>query len=526
MTAMISGDETTTPQPGGSNALASRITLDELLRHIAARRPDALALADAPNRESFTDGAPRRLTYGKADRMVSAIAGRLCRMGLPTDTIVGIQLPNTVEYILTILGVLRAGMIAAPLPLLWRRADAVAALARIGAKALITCSRVGNFDHGRFATRIAADVFAIRYVCGFGENLADGLVPMDDLFTIERLDPITLLDREGSAAARLAVINFEISDHGPVAVARRHLELLAGGMGVLLESRFAERAQIVSTIAPSCFAGLALTLVPWLLTGGTLHLHHGFDDAALARQYRNCSAIILPAPIVFPLAEAGLFAPDNAATVLAAWYCPDRLASSALWRQRDGALIDFAIFGEAGFVAGRRGEDGRPLPLPLGPVVFPREGAAATSLAELGVTALNTLAIRGPMVPHHHFPPRIERSDQPHFAIGRDGYVDTGFACRIDPVRQSVVVTGPPAGFVNVGGYRFALRQILEMVARIDVNATLTALPDALLGQRFVGTASDCGAMQVALGAHGVNPLISAAFSEAGARDLRQAAAG
>ena len=38
-------------------------------------------------------------------------------MALPTDSIVGIQLPNIVENILAILGVLRAGMIAAPLPL-------------------------------------------------------------------------------------------------------------------------------------------------------------------------------------------------------------------------------------------------------------------------------------------------------------------------------------------------------------------------------------------------------------------------
>jgi hypothetical protein len=525
---MIPGDQTTIPRRSSSNALASRITLDELLRQIAARRPDALALADPANRASFTEGMPRRLTYSEADRMVSAIAGRLCRMGLPTDAIIGIQLPNTVENILTILGVLRAGMIAAPLPLLWRRADAVAALARVGAKALITCSRVGNFDHGLLATRIAADVFAIRYVCGFGENLADGLVPMDELFTVEKLDPIALLDRDGDAAAHLAVVNFEIGEHGPVAVARRHLELLAGGMAALLESRLAQGAQIVSTIAPSCFAGLALTLVPWLLTGGTLHLHHGFSGDVLARQYHDeaCSALILPAPVAFPLAEAGLFARDNPAAVLAAWHCPDRLAASPLWRQGDGDLIDFAIFGEAGFIAGCRGEDGRPRPLPLGPVLFPREGPGAAPLAELDLTALGTVAIRGPMVPHHHFPPRVDRSDQPHFAIRGDGYVDTGFAGRIDTVRQSVVVTGPPAGLVNVGGYRFALRQILEMVARIDVNATLTAPPDPLLGQRFVGTASDCAAMQVALGAHGVNPLISAAFSEAGARDLRQAAAG
>ncbi len=112
---MILGDPKTEDLPA--------TTLDDLFRRAAARRPDAIALADPPNRESFTDGPPRRLTYAEADRVVSAIASRLRTLGLQTDAIVGIQLPNTVESVLTILGVLRAGMIAVPLPLLWRRAD-------------------------------------------------------------------------------------------------------------------------------------------------------------------------------------------------------------------------------------------------------------------------------------------------------------------------------------------------------------------------------------------------------------------
>ncbi|MGA9896370.1 MAG: AMP-binding protein [Xanthobacteraceae bacterium] len=229
---MILGDTQPAPHHG------SRISIHELFRHVAARRPDAVALVDAPNREWFTDGPPRRLTFAEADRMVSAIAGRLARMGLPIDTIVGIQLPNIAENILTILGVLRAGMIAAPMPLLWRSADAVAAMARVGAKALITCRRVGNFEHCRLAARVAADVLSIRYVCGFGENRYDGVVPLDDLFTIEKLDLIPLLARDGNAAAHLAVISFEIGEDGPVPVARRHLELLAGGMCVLSEGHF------------------------------------------------------------------------------------------------------------------------------------------------------------------------------------------------------------------------------------------------------------------------------------------------
>jgi hypothetical protein len=520
---MIPGDPSLPPAPQHG----SRVSIDELFRVVAAQRPDAIALADAPNREAFTDGPPLRLTFAEADRMVSAIAGRLCRMGLPIDTIVGIQLPNIVENVLTFLGVLRAGMIAAPMPLLWRRADAVDALARVGAKALITCGRVGGFEHCRLATRVAADVFSIRYVCGFGDNLSDGVVPLHDLFSVEKLDPIPLLDRDGNAAAHLAVINFEIGEDGPVPVARRHLELLAGGMCVLSEGRIRQHQSILSTIAPSSFAGICLTLVPWLLTGGTLALHHAFYPDLFAAQQRDerCGTMILPAPIVFRFADTGLFDSENPATVLAEWRSPDRLAGSALWRQQATTLVDVPVFGEAGLVAGRRGEDGRPLPIPLGPAFSPREGEGAAVFAEFKPTAMNTLALRGPMVPHHHFPPRIERSDQPHFVIGKDGYVDTGYACRVDPVRQSLVATGPPAGFVTVGGYRFPLRRLLETVARIDVEATLTAVPDPLVGQRLVGTASDCAAMQIALSAFGLNPLVAAAFAEHGEQQFRQAAA-
>ena len=518
---MIPGENPTKPQHG------SRISLDELFRQVAAQRPDAIALVDGENRTLFTDGPPRRLTFAEAERMVSAIAGRLCRMGLPTDTVVGVQLPNTVESVLTLLGILRAGMIAAPMPLLWRNADAVAAMARVGAKALITCGRVGNFEHSRLATRVAADVFSIRYVCGFGSNLSDGVVPFDDLFTIERLDPISPLDRDGNAAAHLAAITFEIGEDGALPVARRHLELLAGGMCVLSEGRFRRHGNIFSTIAPCSFAGISLTLVPWLLTGGTLLLHHACDADLLAAQRRdeNCGTLILPAPVAFRFGETDVLKGETPATVVVQWHAPERLAGSALWQQRNTTLVDVAVFGEAGLVAGRRGEDGRPLPIPIGPAFSPREGEGAVVFAEFEPSAISTLALRGPMVPHHHFPPRVELTDLPHFAIGTDGSVDTGYACRIDPVRQSLVVTGPPPGLITVGGYRFPLRQLLETIARIDVDATLAAVPDALLGHRFVGTATDCSAMQLALNSFGINPLVAAAFAEPGEQQIPQAAA-
>jgi len=509
---MILGDPAAaseTAQGGG------RVSIDELFRRIVLRHPGAVALADAPNRESFTDGPPLRLTYAQADRMVSAIAGRLRRIGLPTDAIVGIQMPNVAKNILTILGVIRAGLIAAPLPLLWRRADAVTALARVGAKALMVGRRVGDFDHALFATRVAAEVFSIRFVCGFGQkNLPDGVVELDDLFTAPKLDSVPPLERERNAAAHLAVVTFEIGEDGPVPVARRHLELLAGGLGVLLESGLEQGASILSTLAPASFAGLCLTLVPWLLTGGTLVLHHAFDADVFAQQRRDdrCGTLILPSAVAFQLADTGLFAHEGPTRVLAAWRAPEQLAGGPEWRERDATLIDVAIFGEAGLIPARRGPGGRAVPLPLGAVVAPRSGDGAVTVAELSATDGNTLALRGPMVPRHAFPAGIERSDQPHFAIAPGGLVDSGYPCRVDRMSRTITVTGPPSGIVGIGGYRFPLCSLLETVGHIDSGATLAAVPDPVTGQRLIGTAADPKAMQTALQAFGVNPLVVAAF--------------
>jgi len=513
---MILGD------PAGGAVLAAqgqrRARIDEVFHRIAQRRPDAPALIDAPNRAAFTDGSPRRLSYAQADRAVTAIAGRLRHMGLTTDAIIGIQLPNIAESILTILGVMRAGMIAAPLPLLWRRADAVAALGRIGAKALITCEHVGGFNHSQLAMRIASEVFSIRFVCGYGEGLPDGVVAFDDLFTAERLDPLPPLERErlNNAAAHIGLITFDVGNNGIVPVARNHLQIIAGGLGVTLESRLTQGERLLSTMPVSSFAGISLTLIPWLLTAGTLCLHHLFAPEVLETQRRDesCRTLILPGSVALRLAESGAFVGDSGGAVIAAWRAPERLASSPIWREPEVSLVDVQIFGEAGLIAAQRSSTGRPAAVPFGPVVAPRGGSGGLVVAELAGTAENTVGLRGPMVPRHAFPPGIECSGLPHFVIGRSGLVDTGYTCRVDSLTSAIVVTGPPAGMIGIGGYRFSLRQLQEAVGNIDGGATLAALPDPLTSQRLIGNAANRALMQGALNAVGVNPIVAAAFSD------------
>jgi hypothetical protein len=456
------------------------MTLDDLFRRAALRRPSAIALADPPDRASFTGGAPRRLTYAEADRMISAIAGRLRYLGLHSDTIVGIQLPNTVESVLTLLGVLRAGMIAAPLPLLWRQRDLVHALGRLGAKMLITCGRVGAVDHADLAMKTAADVFPIRYVCAFGNNVPDGVVPFDDLYTVEKLDPLPPLERARSdnPAAHLAAITWDATAEGMVPVARNHREIIAGGFAAVLEGRCKPDAVFLSTIPASSFAGLALSVMPWLLTGGTLALHQPFDPDALAAQLKekHWDNLLLPGPTMPLLAEAGCFAGQSGRTVMALWRAPEQMNGSAAWREKTSTVIDVAAFGEIGLIAARRGASGRPAPLSFGVGRAPRGAGGALFVGEMTLTQTGTLALRGPMVPRHAYPPGAARGGLPYFK-SVNGVVDTGYRCELDPASRAMVVAAPPAGMIGVGGYRSALRAFQELIAGIDGAPGHRAMP-------------------------------------------------
>jgi non-ribosomal peptide synthetase component F len=346
-------------------------TLDDLFRRAGVRRPDALALIDPPNGETITGGAPRRLTYAEADRAISALAAKLRRLSLQTDMVVAMQLANTVDSVIALLGVLRAGMIAAPLPLLWREQEMVAALSRIGAKAIVTSSHVGLAAQSEIAMQVAAELFPIRHICGFGRDLPDGVVPLDDVFNPAPTEFYQPSVRPGPAAAHVAAITFDVTGDGFVPVARSQSELIAGGLAVFREAGIAENATILSTIPAASFAGIALTLMPWLLAGGTLALHHGFDPAVFAEQSRAhepCS-VVLPGPALAPLADAGLLG-GYIKNILALWRAPEQLAAAVPW-QRDAALVDIASFDETGLLPARRGPDGLPAPIPHGAFVAP-----------------------------------------------------------------------------------------------------------------------------------------------------------
>ena len=96
---------------------------------------------------------------------------------------------------------------------------------------------------------------------------------------------------------------------------------------------------------------MASSLLPWLLSGGTLALHHPFDGDVLERQINEqaCDTLVAPAPLALRLAESGMPVGDAALrTVIGLWRTPEQVARAFPGRAARLTLTDIYLFGEAG----------------------------------------------------------------------------------------------------------------------------------------------------------------------------------
>ena len=323
-------------------------------------------------------------------------------------------------------------------------------------------------------------------------------------------------DRRDNPALHVAVITFDMTADGIVPVARSHAELLAGGLSVLAESRLAPDSPhvVVAASGVLCRDRADARAVASVAPGRSTCI-----SRSMRRPWRRqlqdapCDVAILPGPLVAQLAEAKLFATPHAPkNILAFWRAPERLAFSASMLSLDSTLIDIPLFGEIGLCCSApHRRQARAYSCRKARSAAGRAGAVV--VASIARTPAGTLGFGGPMAPHHPFPHAAGFAGS-YFKTGDDGALDTGFPCRIDKETGGLVVTGPPAGLFSIGGYRFAMHDVQQVVAQADKEANVAALPDTFAGHRLAGHSKDRAAVRHTLDAVGLNPLIVRAFRD------------
>jgi hypothetical protein len=482
--------------------LAAGVSLDALFRANALARPEAMAVSDPPGRGRYTDSEPRCLTYAAADAEVDRLARRLQSFGLPSGSIVVVQLPNIAESVLSLLAILRAGLTAAPVPMAWRRSDLVAALAGMEPKALVTLVRFGDERPAESACEAAVELFHLSFPCAFGAPVPDGMIALDGDIGTQSVPPPAPVKAEA-----VAVVTFDAAANGFFACARGHSQWLAAGLATLLEARIESGDTIATAIPPNSLTGIGAAFVPWLLSGGMLELRDG--GAGAPNDSKRRAHLVAPAVAAGEIAERAGIRFASCITVHRGQ--PGGMRDfSALPCER---VVDFLAFGEIGAIALCRDHPARQRPIPLGPISAPTSAGSAPVVIETRIRD-GELLLRGPMVPRGEIP---AAAAGPRMVNDASGFVHTGFRCRAEGNSGFVVESGPRR-VATIGGLRFGLDDLSSRIANCVGAAKVQTIGDSLLGERLRIEVHDLAAVAAALQARGHSRLVIEALTPADAR--------
>ncbi|MBA4782177.1 MAG: AMP-binding protein [Rhizobiales bacterium] len=254
-------------------------SLDGLLRAHAVRIPDATALADSPDRNAWTSGDPRRLSWADLDRAVTAFARFLNSLDLPPDAVIALYGAQTSDMVISLLAVHRAGFIAAPIPLYWREAEMRDYLTEIQARVIIVSDRVEADLPALRCRDLAQSLFSVKFIMGFGDFLPDGVVDLDTILPAfaENADAQeSFVPIDPNAIVSVHPCGLQSRDT-EIVLPRSSNQWLAAEralFGAINNERDNAAGSVLTPFSLSGLAGFLAGFIHALRHGKTLHLHH------------------------------------------------------------------------------------------------------------------------------------------------------------------------------------------------------------------------------------------------------------
>lgn len=464
--------------------IGAPLTADGLLRRRASQRPGVTALCDPPNLEALGFGVPKTLSYRDADAAVDALASFFIDLGLePGDTIAA-QLPNLALAPLTLLGAWRAGLTVAAVPMLWRAEEIAKVCEQVAPKALIGVSSFVGEKRAETLCAVAAAKMSIRFVLGFGRDLPDGIVSLDEAIAAGQKGRERLM--ESPPRITPAMITFTARAGAPlVPVARREEELLAQGAMTVLSLSLDIRDVILNPYPLTGPVGLSLGLMAWLVGGGTLVQHTPFDYQPFVQQLLDSGATMtaVPPPILAELVKDGVLRKPSCRLrrLGAVWSMPELAASAP--PPLYGAtplLFDVYPLGDLASLVLRRETRAGLTSLPVGRIDFEDDETAVFIETKLGRARsgdADELLLRGPLVP---------RAMGPLSGDG-EGFVSTGLRAEAEAGDSGRLRIKRDAELLHHGGFAIAASELDQLYQGFPgyLDAACFVLSDPVIGERI-----------------------------------------
>jgi 2,3-dihydroxybenzoate-AMP ligase len=441
-------------------------TISQALRRAAESDPHGLAVADPHNRLTFAE------LIGAADRRAAGFA----ELGLRPGDVAIPQLPNCVEFAVTMAALWFAGIVpVAALPV-HREREIAAFIAQTQAAVHIVPAADALHDYPAMAAGLPGDQLRIT----LGSTAPAGMIPISQVSASPRDFPAT--DPSG-----LALLQCSTGSTGvPKLIPRTHDDYLYAGRACVdacaltKDDRYlaalpaAHNFALISPGVLGCLsAGIPVIFSPTPSPGDWF--------AAIEREQVTLTSLVPPVALTW-LAAAGRR--DALASLrllqIGGATCPPALAERI--EPELGCRLQ-QMFGMAeGMIACTRADDppatvvntqGRP--------VSPADELRVVDATGRPTAGEGELQVRGPYTIRAYY--RADREARAAFTA--DGFYRTGDLVRLLP-GNVICVTGRVKDQINRGGEKIAPDELEDCLLRHPgvYDAVVLGLPDTFLGER------------------------------------------
>lgn len=272
-------------------------TLWDLFAQHRRERPQAEAVADAPNRHEFAHGAPQRQSWQALGESIDRLSLLLLDAGLRRDEVVVVQLPNCVEQFAVYLACARLGLVVTPVPVQYRDHELGHILEVTQAAAAITFTRIGKPDGGHEAAqmfeRLQAGHPGLRTVMAWGEGVPAGAIDIASATAAPVTDAgrarLAQAERDAAVTANdvFTVCWTSGTEATPKGVPRSHNEWLIVAPSIIEAAQIPLHARLLNPFPLVNMAGISTAFATWLMQGATVVQHQPFTLPVFLQQLRD-----------------------------------------------------------------------------------------------------------------------------------------------------------------------------------------------------------------------------------------------
>lgn len=278
-------------------------TLDDLFNHNLDKHPEAEALVDPANRAELLGTTPLRFSYSELDQAINRFCMALLKAGVSKDDVVMVQLPNIAELVIAYLATARIGAIISPLPVQYRTHEIRQMIALTEPRVYITTKSFDGFNFVEMVQGLKSDAVRPFAIMAVGDDLPEDVVSIADVLgsshdqealsgylaktTIDANDCYTICWTSGTEA-------------DPKGVPRSHNMWIAIAYFTVDGASLAMGDTLLNPFPLVNMSGIGGMLVPWLITGGKMVMHHPLNLPVFLSQiggekvnYTVCPPVLL-----------------------------------------------------------------------------------------------------------------------------------------------------------------------------------------------------------------------------------------